>query len=203
MAEVEHDEVPESGDAGSPRRRRPFVMGAAVAPIAVVLVWLGFRAFGSTSPSGPAATGASVAGASSRGSSGEAGATASDRADSAAVEAADAAHRRTILGKWTRDYYGQWVMSIEEDGSGTLVVEPDRIWALVIGPKITVHIDWQVQNGAAVFDTLRGEPETSFNAAMKLWKKHQNRRIVELTDEKFVYLSDDGKSNSEWTRLRD
>ncbi|MCC7420465.1 MAG: hypothetical protein IT428_09300 [Planctomycetaceae bacterium] len=108
--------------------------------------------------------------------------------------------RIRIVGAWTRQYSGKWNLEIRSDGTGTMVVEPDRFWSLLVGPRVTIRIEWRVENGLAVCDSIDGEPKSSFEAAMTFWKRHQERRVVELNDERFVYRSDDGKSNSVWNR---
>lgn len=108
--------------------------------------------------------------------------------------------RTRIVGAWTRQYSGTWNLEIRADGTGTMVVAPDRFWSLLVGPRITIRMEWRVENGLAVFDSIGGEPKASFEAAMTFWKRHQERKVVELNDERFVYRSDDGKSNSVWNR---
>ena len=112
----------------------------------------------------------------------------------------DTSIRKNIAGHWTRQYSGTWNLEIRDDATGTMTVLPDRFWSLLIGPRVTIRMEWRVENGTAVFDSIDGEPKSSFEAAMTFWKRHQERKIVELNDERFVYKSDDGKSNSVWTR---
>lgn len=112
----------------------------------------------------------------------------------------DESLRRKLPGRWTREYSGTWNLAIHEDGTGVMVVHPNRFWALVVGPKITIRMIWKVEDGKTVFDSLSGEPASSFEAAMKFWKRHQERKVITLDGERFVYLSDDGRSHSVWTR---
>lgn len=109
--------------------------------------------------------------------------------------------RAAMLGTWTREYSGRWTMTIRDDGTGVMTAVPDRVWALIVGPKITIDMTWSVVDGRVIFDSIKGDPESSFKVVMKIWKAHQDRKLIEVNDEQLVYLSDDGKSHSKWTRV--
>lgn len=109
--------------------------------------------------------------------------------------------RSRVVGRWSRQNSGTWSLAIHEDGTGTLVVVPDRIWSLVVGSKVTIRMNWKIERGVAIFDSVGGEPKTSYEIVMTMWKKHQARKIVALDERQFVYLSEDGKHESKWTRV--
>lgn len=199
----------EAGMKSSQRRWRRWITAALMMTVLVLaaraLGWLSWssptiaESMESTSNATPGTNETAGEAAGSRVPGAAAGPT-----DSGRPNAADTVSiRQRILGKWTRTLSGQWNLEIREDGSGTMTVTPDRFWALVVGSKITIEMTWDVRDGFAIFDSVRGEPATSFEIVMKMWKKHQERRILELTDDRFVYLSDDGKSQSVWTRVTD
>ena len=109
--------------------------------------------------------------------------------------------RKSILGNWERHSYGKRVLTVKDDGTATMVVTPDGLWSFVIGERVEIEIEWNIENGRVIFDSVRGTPESSFNTITKLFGKHRDRRIVELNDERLVLLNDED-NRSEWKRVK-
>ncbi len=186
-------QLPIPGDTSFPSvaaRRHGQWAQVFLLPLFLMLLCLAFRAFGPTTArargDASAVTAATAAGASIAAG---AGGLSDDRI------------RERILGAWGRKYSGDWRMEIRPDGTGAMTVIPDRVWSYVVGARVSVEFVWRVEDGMAIFDTLRGEPETSYRVVMTMWKKHQRRKVLQLNEQTFAYLSDDGVSRSEWTRV--
>jgi hypothetical protein len=126
-------------------------------------------------------------------------------ADHESVPAAgeDDAHRRTAVGTWTQYDRGPRTLTLREDGTGTMLVEPAGAWAYLIGAKVTMQIEWKVEKGRAIMNSISGQPETAFKAITQLFGKERDREIVELTAEKLVLLDNEDGSKSEWTRAEE
>jgi hypothetical protein len=114
----------------------------------------------------------------------------------------DATYREKLVGTWKQYETGVRWLTVRPDGTATMVVDPDWVAKAVIGSRLTVEIEWTVEEGRALFRSVSGKPETAFQAVCTLYGRDRNRPIVEMTEEKFVLLDESDGSRSEWTRIK-
>lgn len=108
--------------------------------------------------------------------------------------------REKIVGTWKQNNTGVRWLKVRPDGTATMFIDPDWIAKAVIGNGLTVQIEWSIKDGRVLMRSVSGEPSTTFKAVTTLYGSDRNRAIVELSDETFVMLDEDG-SLSKWTRV--
>lgn len=109
--------------------------------------------------------------------------------------------REQVVGLWKQNYTGVRWLSLRPDGTGTMFIDPDWIARALLGDKLTMQIEWSIEDGHALMKSVSGTPESAFNAATTLFGRERNRKIAELTDTRFILLDEEDGSTSEWTRL--
>ena len=119
---------------------------------------------------------------------------------SASVEDPDASLRKLLQGTWEREFHGSWIMTIQDDGQGTLLIRPSGWWGTLIGEKVLVNLDWSINDGRAELVSVSGEPKTAFAAAKLIFGDRRIRKIKELTETRLVLLDEEDNSEAEWTR---
>ena len=113
----------------------------------------------------------------------------------------DDLHREKVVGVWKQNYTGVRWLSVRPDGTATMFIDPDWTARLVIGDRLTIDVEWSIEDGYALMKSVGGRPESGFKAAIALFGRERNRKIAELTDDKFVLLDEQDGSRSEWTRV--
>ena len=115
----------------------------------------------------------------------------------------DARYRRAIVGVWKQSNTGTRWLRIRPDGTGTMYIDPDWIAQTIIGDSLTMRIEWSIEDGRAMMNSISGKPETAFDAVTTLFGRERNQKIVELNEELFVLRDNEDGSLSKWTRVPD
>ncbi len=114
---------------------------------------------------------------------------------------ADATARQLVLGTWTDNYQGKRTMTLNEDGTGTMVVELSGMKARLFASRLVFEMVWTLEDGRLKKQTLRGEPQTRVALILKTMGDRVDEPILELTDQQLVLLDKDGETRYTWTRV--
>jgi hypothetical protein len=118
----------------------------------------------------------------------------------AKTKSGDAAHSRTILGEWQDEYRGKRHLTVRDDGTATMVVEPDALGKMLFADKLTFRIEWLIRDGRIVMKTVGGEPEGKTRLVTKIYGDRAEYQIRELTSDRMLLLDPDGKTEYDWGR---
>lgn len=113
----------------------------------------------------------------------------------------DDEHRQLLVGCWEQYSYGLQNLTIREDGTATIVVEPEGVWAFALGKRIRIDIAWELNEGRAVFRVIGGEPEKKTDVVVRMWGRDWNQSILELNQERLLLLGEDGTTRYDWKRV--
>ena len=113
----------------------------------------------------------------------------------------DARSRSLVLGTWADEYQGKRTMTLNEDGTGTMVVELSGWRAALSAPKLKFNMKWSVKDGHLKKQTISGEPETQVKMILSTMGDHVDEPILELTDDHLLLLDKDGKTKYDWKRV--
>jgi len=117
------------------------------------------------------------------------------------VKDPDEALKESLLGSWKREFYGEWLMTLQKGGTGTIVITPSGIWGTLIGKRVDVNLEWSVENGRIKLRSISGKPDLAFKASVQIFGKERIRKIKELTAHRFIMLDEEDDSETEWTRV--
>jgi hypothetical protein len=112
----------------------------------------------------------------------------------------DDRQRQAMLGKWEDEYRGKRHLTVRDDGTATMVVEPDGIGKRLFAPELTFDIEWSLADGCATMTMIRGEPKSKVQLILKLYGREAEYKILELTGERMLLLDPDGKTRYDWRR---
>jgi hypothetical protein len=107
-----------------------------------------------------------------------------------------------VLGTWEDEYQGKRTMTLNEDGTGTMVVELNGWRATLSAPKLKFSMKWSVEGGHLKKQTVGGEPEAQVTMILKTMGDHVDEPILELTEDRLRLLDGDGKTKYDWKRVR-
>jgi hypothetical protein len=114
----------------------------------------------------------------------------------------DARQRSLVLGTWADEYQGKRTMTLNEDGTGTMIVELSGWRAALSAPKLKFNMKWSLKGGHLKKQTISGEPETQVKMILSTMGDHVDEPILELTEDRLLLLDGDGKTKYDWKRVK-
>ena len=117
-------------------------------------------------------------------------------------DAQDEQSRRLVVGTWQDEYQGKRTMTLQEDGTGRMVVELDGLKAKLFAHRLEFDMVWSVEKGRLKKRTLKGEPAVTVQLILKTMGDQVDEPILELTQDRLLLLDKDGKTKYDWRRVR-
>jgi len=114
----------------------------------------------------------------------------------------DQRFRRLALGTWEDSYEGKRTMTLNKDGTGTMLVELSGLKATLFAGRLRFDMKWTVENGRLKKQTIGGEPAGKVQAILKTMGDRVDEPILELTRDRLLLLDKDGKTKYDWRRVR-
>lgn len=108
--------------------------------------------------------------------------------------------RQLLVGEWQQEYFGKRTLSVGADGTASMTIQPNSVWAIGFGPRIDLTMFWSIKDGFLDYGISGGMPEDKVQLAVKTWGDHWVEKIVQLDEKKLDLLSVDGSTHSIWYR---
>ncbi len=112
----------------------------------------------------------------------------------------DARYRQLVVGIWEDDYQGHRTMTLNEDGTATMVVELSGMKATLFAARLEFNMQWSLEDGRLKKRTLGGKPEGRVNMILKMMGDRVDEPILELTEDRLLLLDKDGETQYDWRR---
>lgn len=122
--------------------------------------------------------------------------------DQSAPTDPDTQKRNLVLGTWADEYQGKRTMTLNEDGTGTMIVELSGWRAALSAPCLKFNMKWSVEGGHLKKQTISGEPEAQVKMILNTMGDHVDEPILELTEDRLLLQDQDGKMKYDWKRVR-
>lgn len=114
---------------------------------------------------------------------------------------ADTRHRERIVGVWKQNNTGIRWLRVRPDGTATMFIDPDWVAKAIIGDSLIIEIEWTIEDGRALMNSISGRPNTAFKAVSKLFGTARDQPIIQLDDNALVLRNESEDSLSEWSRV--
>lgn len=118
----------------------------------------------------------------------------------AASESLDAKDRRMALGTWEDDYHGHRTLTLNEDGTATMIVEPEGLGATLFAKSLHFDIEWSIKDSVLNLKTLGGTPAKKIALISKIYGDEATEEILELTAGRFLVRHSE-ETDFEWRRV--
>lgn len=119
----------------------------------------------------------------------------------AKVESQDEKARRKVLGVWQDDYKGKRTMTLNEDGTGTMLVELSGLQATLFAAKLRFDMKWSLAGKTLTKKTVGGDPADKVNLILNTMGDTAADTILESTDDRLLLLDKDGTTKYDWRRV--
>ena len=116
---------------------------------------------------------------------------------------ADAGYRKLVLGTWEDDYQGKRTMTLNDDGTGTMIVELSGWRAALSAPRLKFNMKWSLKDHHLKKQTISGEPEAQVKMILSTMGDHVDEQILELTEDRLLLLDKDCKTRYDWKRVKE
>ena len=108
---------------------------------------------------------------------------------------------KSMLGTWEDDYKGHRTLTLNSDGTGTMVVELEGLAATLFAKKLTFQEEWSVVDGKITMKATGGEPAGKVGLVLSLHGDSSMQRIVEVTAGQMVLVEEPSGTRFEWRRV--
>lgn len=110
--------------------------------------------------------------------------------------------QRALVGTWKGYCYGPRTLTLREDGTATMISEPEGVAATFIASRLEFEIKWTVRDGKVSFETIGGRPEAKVKMVTRLYGSSRTHPILERSENRVVLEDTDG-SEQVWERIRE
>ena len=93
-------------------------------------------------------------------------------------------------------------LTLNADGTGTMVVELDGLAATLFAEKLTFSEEWAVADGKVTMKATGGEPAGKVQLVLSLHGDSSTQRIVDVTGERMILIEEPSETRFEWRRVR-
>ncbi|MCH9655229.1 MAG: hypothetical protein K0U86_09730 [Planctomycetes bacterium] len=106
-----------------------------------------------------------------------------------------------LVGKWeqTKSTRKQ-ILTIKENGTATMVIEPQGIWKAMLGNQVTINIKWSLNAAKLTLRTVGGSPENKLEYINQVWGNEFVREIHSIEDKMFTLRDNEGDVSQKWIR---
>jgi hypothetical protein len=111
--------------------------------------------------------------------------------------------RRKLLGVWQDEYKGKRTMTLNEDGTGTMLVELSGLQATLFASKLRFDMKWSLEGKTLTKKTVGGEPADKVNLILNTMGNQADDTILECNDDQLLLLDKDGVTKYDWRRVKE
>lgn len=110
------------------------------------------------------------------------------------------APEQRVLGVWRDFYRGERTLTLNSDGSGTMVVKLGGVAKKLFAETLQFDLVWQFEEGRLVMSTVDGRPASKFELIRKLYGDRADYDVLELTADQMRLRDFGGKTEYDWRR---
>lgn len=106
-----------------------------------------------------------------------------------------------LVGKWEQTKSSsKQILTIKENGTATMLIEPQGLWTAVLGKQVTIDIEWSLNAATLTLRAVGGKPENKLDYIKQLWGSEFVREINSIEDKMFTLRDDKGDVSQKWIR---
>ncbi|QDV50510.1 hypothetical protein [Gimesia fumaroli] len=106
-----------------------------------------------------------------------------------------------LVGKWEQTKSSsKQILTIKENGTATMLIEPQGLWTAVLGKQVTIDIEWSLNAATLTLRAVGGKPENKLDYIRQLWGSEFVREINSIEDKMFTLRDNKGDVSQKWIR---
>ena len=112
--------------------------------------------------------------------------------------------QQRMLGVWEDDYRGHRILTLNNDGTGRMVVELSGAAASLFADRLSFDQKW-VFDAEQQFVTMTatgGEPQTKVNLVLRIYGREATYKVEDVTDGLLILIDQADQKRYEWRRVK-
>ncbi len=111
--------------------------------------------------------------------------------------------QKQILGAWEDDYQGHRIMTLKDDGTGSMVVELSGAAASLFADRLSFNQKWSfdAEQQLVTMTSTGGEPAAKVNLVLRLYGREATYNVEEVTDKLLILIDQADQKRYEWRRV--
>lgn len=111
--------------------------------------------------------------------------------------------QQRMLGVWEDDYQGHRILTLEDDGTGSMVVELSGAAASLFADRLSFNQEWVFDEDQELvtMTAIDGEPATKVNLVLRIYGREATYKVEEVTDKLLVLIDQADQKRYEWRRF--
>jgi hypothetical protein len=105
-----------------------------------------------------------------------------------------------VLGVWRDFYRGERTLTLNGDGTGTMVVRLAGVAKKLFAETLEFDLAWEFEDGQLVMSTVAGRPASKFEVIRKLYGDRADYEVLEITPDQMRLRDAGGKTEYDWRR---
>jgi hypothetical protein len=110
--------------------------------------------------------------------------------------------RRLAIGTWKDFHHGKRTLTLNEDGTATMVLKLTGMKALMFTPRLQLDIVWSIKDGKMHRRTVGGKPASKVAFVNKQAGVSVAEPIRDLTDKRMILVDKNGSQEYTWRRVK-
>lgn len=109
-----------------------------------------------------------------------------------------------MLGVWEDDYQGHRILTLKDDGTGSMVVELSGAAATLFADRLSFNQKWafDTDQQLVTMTAVDGEPATKVNLVLRIYGREATYKVEDVTDELLILIDQADKKRYEWRRVK-
>jgi len=106
------------------------------------------------------------------------------------------------LGTWRDFYQGKRTLTLNEDGTATMIVELTGLKARLFTPRLRLDMVWSIKNGEMHRRTVGGHPADKVQFVNNYAGESIVEPVVDVTERRMILSDKDGRQKYNWRRIK-
>lgn len=111
--------------------------------------------------------------------------------------------QQRMLGVWEDDYQGHRILTLKDDGTGSMVVELSGAAASLFADSLSFNQEWVFDDDQRLvtMTAIDGEPATKVNLVLRIYGREATYKVEEVTDKLLILIDQADQKRYEWRRF--
>jgi len=107
---------------------------------------------------------------------------------------------RLIVGSWEQERFGTRQLTVNADGTASMIIKPASLYAFAFGSRIDLNMYWTIKDGHLDYGFKDGTPQAKVDLAAKSWGDHWVEKIERVSEAELVLINETDGLPSRWTK---
>ncbi len=111
--------------------------------------------------------------------------------------------QQRVLGVWEDDYQGHRTLTLNEDGTGSMLVELEGLASSLFAKQMEFDEEWSFDVDGSLLTMIAtgGKPTTKVNLVLRMYGTKATYKVVDVSEDVMVLVDQADEKRYEWRRV--